>query len=90
MTKRTTFFKYLIVSGFVLQAAAVQTTTPLREAASPPPVLNEVAVDTGLWFSELPDGRGGTNFEPILLYRGDGFRQRAVPGSFRGYGLPAP
>ena len=65
MTKRT--FTFATLSGLVLLAAAAQTKAPPEAArASVPSATNR-------GFSELPDGRGGTNVESITYTKEMGF-----------------
>ena len=61
MTNRT--FTFATLSGLVLLAAAAQTTAPVPEAADTPTVSSKAAPVANRGFSELPDGRGGTNVE---------------------------
>ena len=82
MTKRTTF-KFGILCGFALLATVVLTTAPTTEATTARTLLNEIVVDTDAGFSELPDGRGGTNLESIVYTEEMGFDKARSLSAFQ-------
>lgn len=86
MTKRTAL-KLGILCGFVLQAATALTTAPVPEAASPM-VLGEAGPNKNIGFSELPDGRGGTNVEAIIYTEQMGFDKKRSLKAFQGTVYP--
>lgn len=76
IVKKRANFQYRILFGIVLLGVSVPaalTRAIVAEETNPPAGSREVVVDTSLGFSELPDGRGGTNFESIAYTEEMGF-----------------
>jgi hypothetical protein len=73
---RRSGFMWAVVGGVVLVVAAALTLAPRHEASS------ESVATTSLGFSELPDGRGGTNVEAVVYTEEMGFdKERSLTRS---------
>ena len=69
--KTKTTLKFVVLSGFLLAAVAVAIAGP------------EVVVNTIFGYSELPDGRGGTNVEAVVYTPEMGFDKERSLEAFR-------